>query len=139
VSNITPPGQAFGAAASQAAPVGVPGSIINPPPTVSGLAVGTILRGVVLSQDTRGHAVVRTDRGALLVTSALALPSGSQVALQIRAAGSQLLIAILQVDGHPVHAPAQNQGQKPSQPPPPAPSGQSAAKPSRRVASGQCT
>jgi hypothetical protein len=83
----------------------VPGEIINPPPALGGLATGTILRGVVLRQDAQGHAVVQTDRGSLVVSSALALPPGSQVALQVRAAGSQLLIAILQVDGHPVHGP----------------------------------
>jgi hypothetical protein len=105
MSNITPPGQALPAAATQAAPVGVPGEIINPPPALGGLATGTILRGVVLRQDAQGHAVVQTDRGSLVVSSALALPPGSQVALQVRAAGSQLLIAILQVDGHPVHGP----------------------------------
>ena len=116
MTDVLPPSQIFSGSVGQAKPIGLPGSIANPPPAVAGLAIGTILRGVVQGRDSHGHSLVQTQLGTLSVASAANLSSGNQVALQIRAAGSELLITILQIDGHVAQAAA-------SRPPPPLGSG----------------
>ena len=86
---------------STAAPAsGVPGTIADPPPAALQLANGSFVRGEVIGRSERGQVLVRTDLGTLAVATRAQLPTGSQVTLQIRSSGSQLHIAVLQVDGH---------------------------------------
>ena len=115
MTDVIPSTKVTSATGGQAKPIGLPASITNPPPAVAGLAIGTILRGVVQGRDSHGHSLVETRLGTLLVNSPAKLSSGNQVALQIRAAGSELLITILQIDGHVAQAAGTRS------PPPPAP------------------
>ena len=78
----------------------VPGTIADPPPAALQLASGSFVRGEVIGRSERGQVLVRTDLGTLAVATRAQLPTGSQVTLQIRSSGSQLHIAVLQVDGH---------------------------------------
>ncbi|MFG0284703.1 MAG: hypothetical protein ACF8R7_09805, partial [Phycisphaerales bacterium JB039] len=87
-------------ASSSQALSSVPGTIADPPRSVSALASGTLLRGEVIARGDHGQSVVRTDLGDLTVTSKAQLAVGSQVTLQIRSSGAQLHIAVMQVDGH---------------------------------------
>lgn len=93
------------------APVGLAGSLANPPMAVRALALGSLLQGVVQGLDGKGHTLVRTDLGMLLVSTQAKLAPGSRVTLQVRAAGSRLHVAILRVDGQPAQA-----GRAPAQP-----------------------
>ena len=96
---------------------GVPGVIGDPPPAVARLDNGTILRGEVIGRDRQGQLLVRTDAGVLPIATKAKLPVGSQVTIQIRSAGSELHIAILNVEaGDPSH-----RGVPRGEPPPPAP------------------
>ena len=104
MSNVLPPSLGLAAAAARGAPAGVQGTITNPPLAIAQLATGTILRGQVLRQDARGHILVRTDLGTLQILSAAQIAAGSQVTLQLRTAGSQLHVTILQVEGQPAQS-----------------------------------
>ncbi len=131
MSNVLPPSLGLAAAAARGAPAGVHGTITNPPLAIAQLATGTILRGQVLRQDARGHILVRTDLGTLQILSPAQIPPGSQVTLQLRTAGSQLHVTILQVEEQPM------QSQRPAPVPampqagtgPPAPAQHAAAPP----------
>lgn len=102
---------------NSAAPAsGVPGTIADPPPAALQLSNGSFVRGEVVGRSERGQVLVRTDLGTLAVATRAQLPTGSQVTLQIRSSGSQLHIAVLQVDGHVPQLKA-----SPSATPPPAP------------------
>lgn len=79
---------------------GVPGTIADPPPAALQLSSGSFVRGEVVGRSERGQVLVRADLGTLAVSTRAQLPTGSQVTLQIRNSGSQLHIAVLQVDGH---------------------------------------
>jgi hypothetical protein len=103
VSDIVPPSLGLGGAATQTTPAGVAGTVTNPPQAVAQLPSGAIVHGTVIRLDGRHRALVRTDLGTLEVASHAQLSLGSQVTLQIRTAGSQLHVVILQVDGHPPH------------------------------------
>ncbi len=103
MSDIVPPSLGLGGAATQTTPAGVAGTVTNPPQAVAQLPSGAIVHGTVIRLDGRHRALVRTDLGTLEVASHAQLSLGNQVTLQIRTAGSQLHIVILQVDGHPAH------------------------------------
>lgn len=105
MSNVLPPSLGLAAATARGAATGVHGTITNPPMGIAQLATGTILRGQVLRQAARGHILVRTDLGTLQILSPAQIASGSQVTLQLRTAGSQLHVTILQVEGQPAHGP----------------------------------
>jgi len=131
MSNVLPPSLGLAAAAARGAPAGVQGTVTNPPLAIAQLATGTILRGQVLRQDARGHILVRTDLGTLQILSAAQIAPGSQVTLQLRTAGSQLHVTILQVEGQPAQSP--RPAPVPAIPPagtgPPAPTQNAAAPP----------
>ena len=79
--------------------------VSNPAPEIGRLAAGSVLHGVVTGHDPQGRALVRTDQGILVLGANLGLAVGSQVTLEVRSAGSQLLIALMRVDGRPATAP----------------------------------
>lgn len=128
MSNVLPPSLGLAAATARGAPAGVHGTITNPPLGIAQLVTGTILRGQVLRQDTRGHILVRTDLGTLQILSAALIAPGSQVTLQLRTAGSQLHVTILQVEGQPA------QGQRPAPVPAIAPAGTGPPAPAQNTA-----
>ncbi len=103
MSDIVPPSLGLGGAATQTTPAGVAGTVTNPPQAAAQLPSGAIVHGTVIRLDGRHRALVRTDLGTLEVASHALLSVGNQVTLQIRTAGSQLHVVILQVDGHPAH------------------------------------
>ncbi len=103
MSQVTLQGPLFGASPAAAAPNGVPGVIADPPPAVTQLASGHLLQGEVVGRNEQGQTLVKTELGTLAVTTKAQLPTGSQVTLQIRTAGAQIQIAVLQVDGHAPH------------------------------------
>jgi len=103
VSDIVPPSLGLGGGVTQTTPAGIVGTVTNPPRAMAQLPSGDIVHGTVVRLDGRHHALVRTDLGALDVISHAQLSVGNQVTLQIRTAGSQLHVVILQVDGHPAH------------------------------------
>ncbi len=104
MSDIVPPSLGVGGGVTQTTPAGIVGAVINPPQAIAQLPSGVIVHGTVIRLDGRHRAVVRTDLGSLEITSNALLSVGNQVTLQIRTAGSQLHVVILQVDGHPAHA-----------------------------------
>ncbi len=102
MSDVAPPGGLLARAAIPTQPAGVPATVINLPPDLARAAAGSILHGTVGGHDASGHPLVETRYGALTLGTNLALATGSQVTLQLRSAGPQLQVSILQVDGRPV-------------------------------------
>ncbi len=102
---------------SPLATTGVPGTIPDPPPRVAQLASGTFLQGTVVGRDDQGQTLVRTELGTLSVTTKAQLAAGSQVTLQIRAAGSQLHVTVMQIDGQPAGTATAAQGVTPPEVP----------------------
>jgi len=105
VSDVAPAGGLLAPAAVPTQPAGVPAKIINLPPDLARAAAGSILHGTVGGHDASGHPLVETRYGALTLGTNLALATGSQVTLQLRSAGPQLHVSILQVDSRPAFGP----------------------------------
>jgi hypothetical protein len=61
---------------------------------------GTIIRGVVQGRDPDGLLIVVTDKGALKLSTPANIPAGSQVTLEVRAAGNRMQVLVLSIDSH---------------------------------------
>lgn len=92
------PSSLFGTPAQAAGPSGVLGTIHNPPKAVTQLATGTTLQGVVVGSDGKGHVMVRTELGTLAVATRAHLAVNSEVTLQVRSRGAQLLVLLMHSD-----------------------------------------
>ena len=98
MNDLVRPSSLFGATATASLPSSSVGTVHNPPPEVTQLANGTTLRGVVQGQDGKGHLLIRTELGVLqVVTKATPAPS-TEVVLQIRSNGSQLLVLLMHAE-----------------------------------------
>jgi hypothetical protein len=103
--------------------------IPDPPRTLAQLDNGTIIRGMVQGRDPDGLLIVVTDKGALKLSTPANIPAGSQVTLEVRAAGDRMQVLVLSVDGQ---ATSGTTGQGPrtgAVPPPTTSTGQTPAPP----------
>jgi hypothetical protein len=104
--------------------------IPDPPRQLALLDNGTIIKGMVQGRDPDGLLIVVTDKGALKLSTPANIPTGSQVTLEVRAAGDRMQVLVLSVDGQPtsgttnqgprtgtVPAPTTGTGQTPAPPP----------------------
>lgn len=86
-----------GSAAAAAPPAPAAGStavLTQLPEAVRAAAPGTVISGTVVGRDSQGQTLLQTNAGVIgLRTAALAI--GSQITLQIQAAGSQLQAVLL--------------------------------------------
>ena len=96
--------------------------IPDPPRGLAQLDNGTIIRGLVQGRDPDGLLIVATDKGALKLSTPANIPAGSQVTLEVRAAGDRMQVLVLSVDGQPVGG-AGSQGPRTGAVPPPTTSG----------------
>lgn len=85
-----------GVAASEAAV-----RIIDPAPEFTRLSAGESLRGTVIGKDEQGHLLVRTNLAVVKLAAVRALPVGTEVILQLRSVGPQVVVNLL-----PLHNPA---------------------------------
>ncbi|HMA15788.1 MAG: hypothetical protein ACM35H_06730 [Bacteroidota bacterium] len=69
--------------------------VVDPSPDLSRLASGESLRGTVVGRDDHGHLQVRTRLGVLTLTLPKALPVGTEVVLQVRSVGPQVILNLL--------------------------------------------
>ncbi len=92
------PSSLLGTPAQAAGPSGVLGTIHNPPQAATQLATGTTLQGVVVGNDGKGHVMVRTELGTLAVATKAHLAVDSEVTLQVRSNGAQLLVLLMHSD-----------------------------------------
>ena len=83
--------------------------IPDPPRQLAQLDNGTIIKGLVQGRDPDGLLVVVTDKGALKLSTPANIPTGSQVTLEVRAAGDRMQVLVLSVDGQPTSG-TTNQG-----------------------------
>lgn len=95
--------------------------IPDPPRQLAQLDNGTIIKGQVQGRDPDGLLVVVTDKGALKLSTPANIPTGSNVVLEVRAAGDRLQVLVLSIEGQP--AAAASQGSRGGSVPPSAPSG----------------
>jgi hypothetical protein len=86
--------------------------IPDPPRQLAQLDNGTIIKGLVQGRDPDGLLVVVTDKGALKLSTPAAIPSGSQVTLEVRSAGDRLQVLVLSVDGQPPPSATSSQGSR---------------------------
>ena len=70
----------------------------NLPPGLANLTSGTILNGSVVGRDAQGHVVVQTANGGLALATALSLPQGSQLSLQVQSVGAQIQVVVLSIN-----------------------------------------
>lgn len=98
MNDLVRPSSLFGAAAAASLPSGSVGTVHNPPPEVTQLANGTTLRGVVQGQDGKGHLLIRTELGVLQVATKATPAPSTEVVLQIRSNGSQLLVLLMHAE-----------------------------------------
>ncbi|MEQ9608269.1 MAG: hypothetical protein RLN99_11450, partial [Kiloniellaceae bacterium] len=94
--------------------------VVDPSPDLARLASGENLRGTVVGKDDRGHLLVQTRLGVLTLAANRHLPVGSEVVLQVRSVGPQVLLNLLPLDNagaaapnSPVQNPVQNPVQSP--------------------------
>lgn len=99
MSSVGPPGR-FPSAAGPVAST-APAAVTNLPPGLANLTAGSIINGVVLGRDGRGHTLVRTANGTLSLATSLALPAGSALSLQVQTVGAQMQMVVLSVDQQP--------------------------------------
>jgi hypothetical protein len=100
MSSVGPPGRLPSAAAPIASTA--PAAVTNLPPGLANLTAGSIINGVVLGRDSRGHTLVRTANGTLSLATSLALTTGSALSLQVQIVGAQMQMVVLSVDQQPV-------------------------------------
>ena len=60
------------------------------PPDLLSAAVGSFVTGIVISRDSKGSALLRTEKGDLTISSDIALKVGSEVVLRIEGNGESL-------------------------------------------------
>ncbi len=98
--------------------------VIDPSPDFSRLTIGENLRGTVVGKDDHGHLLVRTRLGVLQLTAHRNLPIGSEVVLQVRSVGPQVVLNLLPLDSAAAGSgaaagPAAQAGHLPAPPPGP--------------------
>ena len=98
MSDVFFPPPRFTTSAAPKASSGVHATITHPPPTTAALATGSIVRGTVIGTDAKGQVLVKTEAGVLPLQTKAQLAQGSQVTLQVRIAGSELHVVILNVE-----------------------------------------
>ena len=72
--------------------------VIDPSPELTRLASGENLRGTVVGKDERGHLLVRTQLGVLQLAAIRNLPVGTEVVLQVRNVGPQVMMNLLPLE-----------------------------------------
>ncbi len=90
--------------------------VVDPSPELARLATGESLRGTVVGKDDHGHLLVRTRIGVLQLAATRALPVGTEVVLQVRSIGPQVVMNLLPLESAAVATP---NGGAPVQAPPP--------------------
>jgi hypothetical protein len=71
--------------------------VVDPSPELQRLASGENLRGTVVGKDDHGHLLVRTQLGVLALSVPRALPVGTEVILQVRSVGPQVILNLLPI------------------------------------------
>ena len=98
MSDVFFPPPRFTSSAAPKASSGVHATVTHPPPATAALATGSIVKGRVIGSDAKGQVLVKTDAGVLPLQTKAQLAQGSQVTLQVRIAGSELHVVILNVE-----------------------------------------
>ncbi len=120
-----------GVAASEAAV-----RIVDPAPEFARLTAGESLRGTVVGRDDQGHLLVRTNLALVKLAAVRALPVGTEVILQIRSVGPQVVVNLLPIENAAAGGSAPS-GQLQPSPAPAVPTPVLPANPSDLVQRGQ--
>lgn len=94
MSDLGGPSRISGGPAAVLGAGGAPAQVMNPPPRMMQLAVGHSLKGVVLTSETPGQILVRTEQGTLTLRTAQVPAPGTRVTLQIRHIGTELSVMV---------------------------------------------
>jgi hypothetical protein len=84
----------------------IPVRVVDPSPDLARMATGESLRGTVVGNDGHGHVVVRTQHGQIQLSGARGLPVGTEVILQVRSVGPQVVMTLLPLESGGAAAPA---------------------------------
>jgi hypothetical protein len=97
---LSPGAQAGATSGASAAPAATARATIVAQPPAGALEPGALVEGRVVGPDGRGAVIVETAQGPLALRSAVPLPAGSGVVLQVPPDGGEQ-VAIVSVDGRP--------------------------------------
>lgn len=75
--------------------------VLNPPTSLTLLAMGSKLEGTVIQQDAKSVFQVQTPLGTFAVQTAVSLPQGATLTLQVNAFMPQMQLQIVSVNGKP--------------------------------------
>ena len=103
MTGIAPSSPVAGAPPVGGGPVAVaaPAAITNLPPGLANLTAGAILNGAVIGRDGQGHVLVQTPNGMLSLATALPLPQGTTLSLQVQTMGAQIQMVVLAINQQP--------------------------------------
>jgi len=79
-------------------------ALVNPPPGLAQIAVGSLITGIVTGRDGRDIVQIKTDQGTVGLSTRLPLEPGNKLTLQVQVAGARLQVILLAIDGRPVGA-----------------------------------
>lgn len=82
--------------------------VVDPSPDLARLSTGESLRGTVVGKGDHGHLMVRTRLGVMELATTRPLPVGSEVVLQVRSVGPQVIMTLLPVESAASNAAAQS-------------------------------
>lgn len=76
-------------------------AVPNPPTSLTQMAAGSTLKGTVIQQDANSFFQVRTPLGTFAIQTAVAMPQGASLTMQIHSILPQTQMQILSVNGKP--------------------------------------
>jgi hypothetical protein len=106
MSSVGPvPPASSGNAATATTPSTATSGTTNLPAGLANLQAGAILTGNVIGRDTSGHTLIRTANGVVSLSTALSLPPGSTISLQVQTTGVQIQVVVLSINQQPPPGP----------------------------------
>jgi hypothetical protein len=98
---VAPASPVTPAAPAALAAVAPPAPNTNLPPGLANLTAGAILNGSVVGRDAQGHVIIQTPNGTLSLATALPLPQGTTLSLQVQTMGAQIQMVVLSINQQP--------------------------------------
>lgn len=97
--SILPPASLLSLPVQGVGAFGGAGGATSVPPAIAALPAGTLISGIITGRSPQGHLVLQTDRGDLVLHTAIFFKRGMELTLRIDKARDETVARILTVDG----------------------------------------